>query len=526
MPTFIKLGQKIKNLNVNLQSFIAGAICCFSFAPFDLFFPAIFSICWLYYLIDNSNLSNKKSFILGLCFGAGYFLTGNYWISISLLTDIGKFWWLLPFSVTLIPLGLGLFFAIFAAIFNYVNQKLSLYRYQKILLFAFLWLFIEIVRGYIFTGFPWNLIGYSMMFSDYAMQSASIIGVYGLSLFAVLFCLIPVVYNGNKEDIVFGHILLIAFIVNLIFGFMRLEIDAKTESLNKTVRLVQGNIKQNMKWDKDEKMRNFKKHITMSQLGNIDKIDGFIWSETSIPYPIGFNYEVDSEVKKLVTKNNQFLISGALRVSFHNFYSNRATNIFNSIFMFWDRDHKYYDKHHLVPFGEYIPLQKFLPFVKKITHGGDGFSEGLGPKTIKIPGIKISPLVCYEVIFPYNVVEQGTRPDLFVNVTNDAWFLTSSGPFQHLNMSRMRAVEYGISMARVANTGVSAYIDPYGRIVDEISLNEEGYLDVDLIRPLESTFLSLFKYYMLLFILLAMAVLERLYTTTIKSPKNEKYKES
>ena len=510
------------NMNIFLQAFIAGTLSALAFAPFDLFLPMVISVSWFYILLEESaKLPRKKVFLLGLAYGAGYFLAGNYWISISLLIDAARFGWLLPFSVTLFSVGLGLFFGFFAVAVNYLFNRYKFETSRKVLLFAMIWLGFELVRGYIFTGFPWNLAGYAMMFSDISMQSASIFGVYGLSFFTVIFCLIPVLYfYGKRQDRIFSYFLLLLFAGNLVFGFLRLE-NASLELMGKKIRLVQGNIKQSMKWDRDEKYSNFTKHLKISKSTDHEKVDGFIWSETSIPYPFGFNETVDLAVKKLVTDNDQFLISGALRIELDKF-SGRVSKAFNSVYLFDKENIKHYDKHHLVPFGEYIPLQKYLPFVEKITGGGEGFASGSGPKTIEIDGIKVSPLICYEVIFPYNVVENGKRPDLFVNTTNDAWFLTSSGPYQHLNISKMRAVEYGISMARVANTGVSAYIDPFGRIVDQIALNKAGSIDVEIIRPIKSTILSHYKYSMLLYILLALIVLEKMFTTLIKPKKNEK----
>lgn len=515
--------EKVDSLNIFLQAFLAGLIAAFAFAPFDLFIPLVISISWLYVLLEkSSHFSYKRTFLLGLSYGAGYFLAGNYWISIALLSDFGKFWWLLPFSISLFPLGLGLFFAFFAVATNYVFRKYKLEKYQEVLLFATIWLGFELLRGYIFTGFPWNLAGYSMMFSDYSAQCASIFGVYGLSFFTVVFCLTPTLYfTKKKQNRVFAHFLVLLFAANLVFGAVRLK-NANTEYSGKTVRVVQGNIRQNFKWDNTEKYNNFTKHLDISQFEGGDLVDGFIWSETAIPYPVGFYNEVDSKVRDLVAKNDQFLISGALKLNL-DVYSGKISKAFNSVFIFSKDEVKSYDKHHLVPFGEYIPLQKYLPFVKKITNGGEGFSSGSGPKTIEVKGVKISPLICYEVIFPYNVIDSSDRPDLLVNATNDAWFLTSSGPYQHLNMSRMRAVEYGVSLARAANTGVSAYIDPYGRIIDKIALNATGFVDVKLIKAINVTILSQFKYFMLVFILLGIATLERLYTIIIKNPKNENH---
>ena len=165
----------------------------------------------------------------------------------------------------------------------------------------------------------------------------------------------------------------------------------------------------------------------------------------------------------------------------------------------------FYDKHHLVPFGEYVPLQKFLPFIEKITQGGVGFSNGDGAKTIVANNLKFSPLICYEAIFFNEIIDKNNRPDLLVNLTNDAWFGFSTGPFQHFDMARMRAIEHGISLARVANTGISAMVDPFGRVVKKINLNDEGAIDVASIEALPPTIYE--KYDQLPLILLTLLTL-------------------
>ncbi len=520
----MKIFDKVTRLNIFLQFFLAGCVSALAFAPFDLFLPLVISVSWFFYLINRSlELSYKKIFLLGLSYGIGYFLTGLYWVSISLLTDIARFWWLLPFSITLFPLVLGLFFGFFALVIHFIFNKYKLDEIRKVIIFAAFWLVFELIRGYIFTGFPWNLAGYSMMFSKYSMQSASIFGVYGLSFFAILFCLVPNLCYESRGSKIFAGFLVVLFAANLAFGYFRLDGCSKLVDMDKRVRLVQPNIKQNLKWKLGQKEKNFEKHLNISKSQDHEDVDGFIWSESSIPYPIGFNKDVDRKIRTLVS-DGQFLISGGLRVELDRYGG--FLGVFNSVYFFNKDRVNHYDKHHLVPFGEYVPLQKYLPFVSKITDGAQGFSRGVGPKTIEFEGLKIPPLICYEVIFPFNVTEDGKRPNLFVNVTNDAWFLTSSGPYQHLNMAKMRAVEYGISLIRAANTGVSAYIDPYGRIIDKIKLNETGFIDIDLKKPIKPTIFSQFKYFVLLYIMLGIAVLLVIFTILKKPKSNERHKKS
>lgn len=473
----------------------AGTLCNLAFAPLHFFPAAIISISTFYFLCEKSQ-SRKESFLLGWCYGFGYFVAGIYWISISLLVDAQSFAWLIPFALTLIPSVLALYFALLAISFYLVVSKFSFSKnYEKFLIFAIFWIVCEILRAFLFTGFPWNLLGYIWMFNDAAIQVASIFGVWGLSFFAVLISLVPIPFinkNLSQGDKIFAAILFLLLLASLIFGHSRID-DAKIVSdKNLKLRLVQGNIKQEMKWDAREKRSNLMKHIEMTKSRDTSEIAAVIWSETSVPYAIDpFSGIVDT--LKLALPNHigggGMLVTGGLRLEMSG--DENIENVWNSVFTFGNNGIiASYDKHHLVPFGEYVPLQKYLPFVQKITNGAIGFSQGSGPKTIHGDLISISPLLCYEVIFPDKIIDRNDRPELLVNLTNDAWFGNSTGPYQHFDMARMRAVEYGIPLARVANTGITAFFDPFGRVVNKINLNQEGIIDVDLVKNLEPTIYS------------------------------------
>lgn len=385
-------------------------------------------------------------------------------------------------------------------------------HHQKILIFASFFTIFEILRSILFTGFPWNLIGYSLIFSDYTAQIASVIGIFGLSFLAILFCLIPIAIIYRQK--IFSCFLIILFLVNFCFGFYKIHNIKLTQSPLK-LRLVQGNIEQNLKWDRNEKYQNFLKHIAISNQNN--DADFVIWSETSVPYPIMQNDIFLMSKLQEVANGKKSLITGALRLELDE--NENIKNAYNSIFAINENQFEYYDKQHLVPFGEYIPLQKFLPFVTKITDGNIGFSSGKSSKTIEINNLKFSPLICYEIIFPNKIIDEKNRPQLLINLTNDAWFGKSTGPYQHLMAAKMRAIEYGISVARVANTGITAYIDPFGRITQKIDLQKEGFFDSNLILPINQTIFSHFKYFVLLLIIFAIfiAFLSR------KFDKNEKF---
>lgn len=491
-------------------SFLFGALCVFAFAPFSLFFPAVISLSAFYSLLEKES-KNWRVFFLGWCYGFGYFLAGIYWISISLLVDAEQFAWLIPFALILIPGVLALYIAFTALIYKKIMQRFLVEQVsKKIIIFAFLWFIFELLRSFLLTGFPWNLLGYIWLFNDALAQAASIVSVWGLSFFAVMFCLFPVMFmqfdNGfsflkpDKKTSFFGTFLFLILILAFFYGHYYID-DKKMEPIKDVkLRLVQGNIAQDTKWDAQQKYQNFLKHIDLTKSSDLDVIDLVIWSETSVPYALGDNIELLQELQKAVPLKGS-LITGALRLKYSD--SDEIDAIWNSVFAIDKRGIiGYYDKHHLVPFGEYVPLEQYLPFINKITNGAIGFSRGDGPSTVKTSSLLLGPLLCYEVIFPDKIIDKTSRPDLLVNLTNDAWFGRSLGPYQHFDTARMRTIEYGIPMARVAATGITAFIDPFGRVIKKLNLNVEGIIDVNYVNKLQPTIYSRYGLYPLILLIL------------------------
>ena len=498
-------------------AFLAGAFCVFAFAPFQLFFTAIISISAFYYFLEKKTDKAKQAFYLGFFYGFGYFLAGIHWIAISLLVDASSFAWLIPFALTLIPGILAIYFALMALCYFKITQKIKCkYHYQKILIFAILWLIFEILRANLFTGFPWNLIGYIWLFSINISQIANIFGIYGLSFFAVIICLFPALFfdkNPKKIDKIFAVILAILMVMSFFYGLFYIKKNNQNNISDINLRLVQGNIKQEMKWRSDEKYRNFIKHIELTNSRGIEDIDAVIWSETAIPYIVDSGDEdLMRELKKALPRKNNIsgnLISGALRADFTDESKIEISQAYNSIVLIDENGlNSFYDKSHLVPFGEY------LPFINKITDGAVGFGEGDGPKELQAKAFSFSPLVCYEIIFSNKIIAKNSDPDLIVNLTNDSWFGNSIGPYQHLASAQMRAIEYATSVARVANSGITAFIDPFGRIIDRIELNKTAILDVKLVKKNNDTIYQKFGNLLLSIIILVVVII------LIFSPKN------
>lgn len=483
--------------------FLLGALSSMVFAPSYLFFLGIVAFSLVFLFLDKAK-KNKEAFLIGYWFGFGQFLFGFYWISISLFVDFEKFFWLLPFSLFAIPGLMAIYIGLVGLATNYLANFFSANKWQKFLLFSLTWLFFEWLRSVLFTGFPWNLIGYSFGFSNALLQTSSLFGVYGLSLLAITFyssgaLLFKLKKHRLSTDLSRGSVILfmvlmLTFLIAYFYGYYRLK-NAKTELItDRKIRLVQPNIKQDNQRSQEALYQTIVENIRLSTKKSLADVGYVIWSESAVPFVIDRNSDVLlKEIVKAVPDNG-FLISGAMRADFRKDLPHKVIDkIWNSIFVV-DKSARvvaYYDKNHLVPFGEYVPFEKYIPFVSKITDGGGvGFSTGDGLKTIKLSDSmpSFSPLICYEAIFPDRVIASKSPPQFLLNLTNDAWFGDSSGPYQHFDMVKLRAIEYGLPLIRVANTGISALVDPYGRVIDKVDLNQQGFIDVALMKNLDGTF--------------------------------------
>jgi len=487
--------QTNSNKKNYLVTFGVGSLLTLAFAPFNLFIFCPISITIFFLIIDKED-NLKQVFYRSFFYCFGFFVFGIYWICNSLLIDIAKYGWLIPFAITLIPALMALYFATLCYIYKLLIKRFSIsFAYKKIILFSIFWLFFEVIRSNLFTGFPWNLLGYAWLFNINFVQASSIFGIYGMSFFACLISLTPILFfqkNNNFRNKIFGFFLIFLFFANFVFGVFYIDKNYQKNLPHLAkLRLVQANILQKDKWLDEEKYQNFQNHVELTNSKSLEGIDAVIWSETSIPFVVdSTNSSMLQALSKAVPQRGH-LLSGALRLE------NRGENdfkIWNSMFVFNENSvQNYYDKRHLVPFGEYVPLHKYLSFlfiddvIDKITGGGSGFSEGEGDKMISLKtssqnNLFFNPLLCYEVIFSREVIDKNKIPDFFVNLTNDSWFGFSSGPYQHLQSARMRSIEYARPMVRVAQTGVTANINHFGEIVDKIGLNKKGIIDVDIYK--------------------------------------------
>lgn len=494
---FIQENNKIANNNLVKYLFlvITGSSLAFAFAPFNWFLVGAISVSILF-IISNNSTKYSKVFLNAIIYGFGFFLAGNYWIAISLLVDAKQHSWMIPFAITLLPLYFAFYIGLACFCYKVTINKLKISNISaRILFFSFFWLLFEILRANIFSGFPWNLIGYSWLFNIEIAQFASFFGVYGLSFLAIITLLIPchfieirdnkISYIDPKKLAICDKLFIIALLIFLLILSLYGQYKIKNNKLidkNYKIRIVQANIRQDLKWDPIKIHDNIISHINLSRNNNHD-IDMVIWSEASIPYYVYNDKRLINFLNNAISEKS-VLISGGLRKNNEQIY-NSFFAINNSAIM------DYYDKQHLVPFGEYVPLKKYIPFISKITNGSQDFSRGLENKIIKIKYISITPLICYEAIFSrYSRFTNIKNTDLIINVTNDGWFGNSNGPYQHLAMAQMRAIEFSRPLIRVANTGISAYIDPNGIIKNKLPLYNKGYIDVNLMTSNKNTFFN------------------------------------
>ncbi len=502
---------------------LLGAVGALGFAPTFLWPALLFALSGIWFLLEQAidhKTSLPKIFWLGWFFGLGYFTAGLYWVAHALTVDLASFWWLIPFAL----LGLPAILAIFTAV-SFVLTSLWPYGgISRAFAFSAIWVATEWARGHLFTGFPWNLVGYTWGFSNEMSQLASFGGIYSLSLLTLLMAvswgwvwsppstqsisrsrvgarvlsLMSVfLYTTEgesrwatppeqtrrrvslKRKIIFVSIYLIAGLV-WIGGKERLTHEDLTPSTPLAIRLVQPNIPQTLKWDPLQREENFNKLLHLTAAPSSLPLKAIIWPESAVSFFLEQNPYPRILIAAALPRG-ALLFTGGLRRD--------TNNVWNSLLVLDDEGAivSHYDKSHLVPFGEYLPFRKILDAlfgkgtIKKLTAGGIDFAAGSGPQSLDLPqGFPaFSGLVCYEVIFPNAVVHPAQpRPGWIVNVTNDAWYGNTSGPYQHLESAHFRAIETGLPLVRAANSGVSAVFDGYGRSMGSLPLNKTEVLDV------------------------------------------------
>lgn len=477
----MSLQQKIQSLSGFKRyaaAFALGASCALAMPPVG-FFPILLLAVPGFIWLSQSTIGKRKSFLLGWAFGAGCFIAGFYWISVALFVDISVWFWVLPLSLIVGPGIFGLYYG-FVPLLSYGLRHREI---AHTCAFVALWALADYARGHLFTGFPWNLSGYAWDYFPPLLQMASLVGLYGLTLLTLLWAATPILRRNSRA--LQGLVLGTAFCLS--FGTFRLLLTPTTFT-DHGVRIVQANIPQGQKWDDNAEWRNFEKHLKLTTGGGASAFTPafVVWPETSVAADLALYPQIAHMLASSMPGDSIGII-GNLRVT------DQGTRFFNSVSVI-DKTGAVigvYDKHHLVPFGEFIPFREYLGANGGLASAVSGigeFTPGSGAQTLAFNSLPaFSPLICYEVIFPAAVADQKNRPAWLVNVTNDAWYGHSAGPYQHLAITRARAIEEGLPVARAANTGISAMIDPVGRILKRLPLSESGAVDSLLPKALSPT---------------------------------------
>jgi apolipoprotein N-acyltransferase len=482
----------LKGQSRNTAAFMFGVAAAFTLPPFFIF-PLIIMAYGGLFLLANKAHDARRAFADGWWWGWGYYIVGLYWFCIALMTEPDKFAWMLPFTL----FGVTAFVALYPALACLIFYKIAVQgTIRRMFLFAAVWTCVEYARGYLFTGFPWNIAGNSFAYSDNAIQLASIFGAYGLTFWAVLLGVsLTVIIDIRlrvEHVILFLGLVWSGFFTGLNYGSQRLEQADKVPQAERYVpgvmlRLVQPNIAQAHRWDPAKQMEGLQKHIQMTQSSGLSLVSHVIWPESSIPYVLKPGTPLLGMIGSALPEKT-LLVTGALRSQGEK----ESWQVYNSMVVVNRKGEIIgnYDKSKLVPFGEFLPFRSLIPKAWQTPVGDMDFTRGNGVENMEWPGLPaLRPMICYEVIFPQwaHSDDDASRPKWMLNVTNDAWFGLSTGPHQHFHMARMRAAEQGLPLVRAANTGISAVIDPYGRVEAMMPLGREGILDVQLPKEAANT---------------------------------------
>ncbi|MBI4276063.1 MAG: apolipoprotein N-acyltransferase [Rhizobiales bacterium] len=481
-------------------AFFAGAVTTLALPPFDVWPLGFITFPVLVWLIDGAAAGRAGGLLAaaaaGWWFGFGYFLAGLYWVGHAFLVDAKTFGWLLPVAVISLPAGLAVFTAFGTAFARLIWTRGPM----RILALAAALTITEWLRGHVLTGFPWNAFGYTLTGPLVLAQGAALVGVWGLTFIAVAAFASPAALADDPADTRRRYLPLMLAILVIAglaaYGFGQLSRHPTRFTDGVKLRIMQPNLPQDTRFNYSAKQEVMNRYIALSdrstgpQSTGVRDVTHLIWPESAFPFFLTREADALAQIAKLLPEGT-VLITGAARAddATPNVKNVRA---YNSVYTI-DHDGSIltiYDKVHLVPFGEFLPFQLALESLglMQLTKLPGGFIPGDRRRSYPIPRApRFLPLICYEIVFPGEAVPLGERPGWMLNVTNDAWFGTSPGPYQHFRQARVRAIEEGLPLVRAANTGISAVVDPLGRIVNSLSLGIEGVLDSPLPRPIGRT---------------------------------------
>jgi apolipoprotein N-acyltransferase len=505
-------------------AFAAGALSTLALSPLNLWPVPFIAFPVLVWLVDGAAVGRGgavfSASVVGWWFGFGYFMAGLYWVGHAFLVDAKTFGWLLPFAVTALPAGMALYTAAGLALARILWMRGA----GRILSLAIGLALAEWLRGHLFSGFPWNAFGYLLVSPLWLAQGAALIGIWGLTFLAVAVYASPAVLADDVADtkrpwavLASSAALLIALTT---FGTVRLMRTPTQYREGIRLRVMQPNLPQDAKFNYSQKQQVMSRYLTVSdrpteaESAGLHNVTLLIWPESAFPFFLTREPDVLAQISALLRPGGTILITGGIRPPEGNPDAG-ITRAYNSIYVVGSDGSilSVYDKVHLVPFGEYLPFQHALERLGlvQLTKQRGGFLAGDRRRNQHVPGAPdFLPLICYEIIFPGNAVPHpgrpgpvyaylgrhvgwpfvagtGERPGWMLNLTNDGWFGVSAGPYQHFEQARIRAIEEGLPLVRAANTGISAVVDPLGRVINALPLGVEGVLDAQLPQPIART---------------------------------------
>jgi len=504
-----------------LIAFLAGAGTALALTPLNLWPAPFITFPVLLWLVDGAAAGRLggvwAAAAVGWWFGFGYFLAGLYWVGNAFLVDARTFGWLLPFAVTALPAGMALYTAFGVALARLIWRRGA----ARVLALAAALTLAEWLRGHLLGGFPWNTFGYALISPLWLAQGASLVGIWGMTFLAIAVYASPAVLADDRADtarpwlpVALGGALVAALAA---FGAFRLAMHPTSYVDGVRMRIMQPNLRQDAKFNISQKQQVMSRYLDLSdrstgpQSTGLQDVTHLIWPESAFPFFLTREADALAQIAALL-RPGTVLITGGIRPPAPNGVVTRA---YNSVYAIGPDGSilSVYDKVHLVPFGEYLPFQNALERLglMQLTRMRGGFIAGDRRRNQHVPGAPdFLPLVCYEVIFPGDAVPHserpgwlydhigrylgwpfvagsGERPGWMLNLTNDGWFGNSAGPYQHFQQSRIRAIEEGLPLVRAANTGISAVVDPLGRVIESLPLGTEGVIDARLPQRLPTT---------------------------------------
>ncbi len=477
---------------------LLGILTSFSLPPYNLVFINFLTLPLLLYILVNYVDNKTISFFVGWIFGFGYFISNLYWITNSLTFDV-NFKFIIPFALILVPLFLGIFYGLVTFLCNFFNLKNKI---SSILIFSILFGVIEFIRSFIFGGFPWNLLVFSLSNNLPSLQILSYVGTYSLNLLSITIFLLPVIfffkYRALAKFLIFS-LSLILVIINFLYGkFIIKNFERKKhDNLGSIIRVISPNIPIERFLSNQDAKKNINELISLSDPYNLKKTI-FIYPEGIITSIYFKDLKFFKDIFKENYNINHKVILGINSVN-HNKIYNSLIVLNNETELLYK-----YNKNKLVPFGEFLPFENFLKRIglKKITQGYQSFSADDKREILEINQLKFIPLICYEIIYSGKINPNKNYYDFILNISEDGWFGKSIGPKQHLNHSIFRSIEEGKNVIRSTNNGISAFINPKGQIIKQIT--KKGYFDVNEIKRVDKTYFAkhgnkIFFYFVLIY---------------------------